>query len=434
LATLVVTAQSADAAIDSILIVHNRYRQAGGEDAVVEAESALLAAHGHRVERLIVGNEAIPDRPSRAEQVRLAIRTVWAGGAARAVAGRAREVGADVVHVHNFLPLLSPAVHGAARATGAAVVQTLHNYRLICPAATLFRDGAPCEDCVGRRIALPAVVHACYRESRPQTAAVTAMLAVHRARRTWDRDVDAFIALTPFGRDRFIAGGLPPDRLFVKSNFLADPGELSLGGPTGSERSARGPFLFVGRLTEEKGVRALLAAWRLVGSELALRIVGDGPLSGEVRAAAESIPSIAFVGRRSPEDVRSEMRTARALLFPSLWYEGMPLTLVEAFAAGLPVIASGLGAMSEMIADGRTGLLVEPGHPAALAAAIETVAGQPDATAAMGAAARRTYIDSYGPEANYAQLATIYRQAMKRRSGLAGPAGPADGARVRLER
>ncbi len=402
--------------IKTILIVHNRYRQSGGEDAVFDAEAELLAQHGHRVERLLVDNDAIPDRLSGADQVRLAVRTVWSGAAAKAIADRSRAVGADVVHIHNFLPLLSPAVHGAARATGAAVVQTLHNYRLICPAATLFRNGAPCEDCVGRPVAVPAIVHACYRHSRSQTAAVAAMLVVHRARRTWHRDVDAFIALTPFGRERFIAGGLPADRMLVKPNFARDPGEPVAVDSYGQRRRTDGPFLFVGRLAEEKGVRILLAAWRLLGPERQLRIVGDGPLAGEVQEASAVTPNVIPVGRRSREDVVAEMRSARALIFPSLWYEGMPVTLIEAFAAGLPVIASGLGAINDVVRDGETGRLVAPGDARALADAVERIAGLPRDAAAMGARARQTYLDKYAPEPNYGQLMAIYRQAMERRS------------------
>jgi glycosyltransferase involved in cell wall biosynthesis len=408
--------------IESVLVVHNRYRQSGGEDAVFDAESELLARHGHRVERLVVDNDEIPDRPSPSYRVRLAVRTVWAGAAAEAVADRARAVGADVVHVHNFLPLLSPAVHGAARATGAAIVQTLHNYRLICPAATLFRDGAPCEDCVGRRVAMPAIVHACYRDSRAQTAAVTAMLAVHRARRTWHRDVDAFIALTTFGRDRFVAGGLPPERLLVKPNFAPDPGDPGDPGDRASDESAgrgrygHGPFLFVGRMAEEKGVRTLLAAWRLLEADVALRIVGDGPLAGEVQAAAAALPGVTYIGPLSREEVQAEMRSARALIFPSLWYEGMPLAVIEALAAGLPVIASGLGAMNDMVDDGQTGRLVTPGDPRALADAVKALAAEANLTASMGTAARRAYLDTYSPEPNYAQLTAIYRQAVGRRS------------------
>jgi len=416
--------------LNSILVVHNRYRQSGGEDAVFEAEADLLAGHGHRVERLVVDNDAIPARPSPAERLRLGLGTVWSRASARAVADRATAVTADVVHIHNFLPLLSPAIHGAARSTGAAVVQTLHNYRLICPAATLFRDGAPCEDCVGLPIALPAVVHACYRDARLPTATVAAMLAVHRARRTWHRDVDAFIALTSFGRARFIAGGLPRGRLFVKPNFVPDPGAQGEGDPgngdsTQSERFGRGPFLFVGRLAHEKGIRPLLAAWRLVGHDRHLRIVGDGPLADDVRSAVEGSPGITFVGRQSPDQVRTEMQSAAALVVPSLWYEGMPLSLIEALAAGLPVIASRLGAMAAMIADGATGLLVTPGDPTALAGAVERFARRPDAAAAMGAAARRAYLETYAPAANYAQLTEIYRRAVVNRSRRPGPVAPA---------
>ena len=407
------------AAIESVLVVHNRYRQWGGDDSLFDAETELLAAHGHRVERLIVDNDAIPDHPSASQRVRLAARTVWSGRAAEAVAERARAVRAGVVHIHNFVPLLSPAVHGSARSTGAAVVQTLHNYRLICPAATLFRDGAPCDDCVGRRVAMPAVVHACYRDSRAQTAVITSMLAVHRARRTWGRDVDAFVALTDFGRDRFVAGGLPADRIVVKPNFVAD---RDGGDPDASpdRRYAEGPFLFVGRLSPEKGVETLLEAWPHVSGGRSLRIVGDGPLASHVRSVAESLPGVTVVGPLSRDEVDREMRSAAALVFPSVWYEGMPITLIEALAARLPVIASRLGAMETMVEDGRTGVLVAPGDPRGLSEGLSLVAGDGPRLAAMGAAARAAYVATYAPDANYARLAGIYAAAVARRRGAPG--------------
>ena len=206
----------------AVLVVHNRYREAGGEDTVVAAETALLVAHGHRVEQLIVDNRDLDANGIRG-RLRLAAGTVWSRDAAARVAQAAKAMSADVVHVHNFLPQLSPAIHGAARATGAAIVQTLHNYRLICPAATLFRDGRPCQDCRSLPVALPAVVHSCYRGSRAETAVVVAMLAVHRTRHTWARDVDAFVALTPFSADRLSAGGIPRARIAIKPNFTEMP-------------------------------------------------------------------------------------------------------------------------------------------------------------------------------------------------------------------
>jgi glycosyltransferase involved in cell wall biosynthesis len=263
---------------------------------------------------------------------------------------------------------------------------------------------------------MPAIVHACYRDSRAQTAAVTAMLAVHRARRTWDRDVDAFIALTDFGRARFIAGGLPADRLLVKPNFAADRGDPHLDERSARVRHTDGAFLFVGRLATEKGIRTLLAAWRQADIGRQLRIVGDGPLADDVRAAAVAMPGITFVGRQSRDEVQAEMRAAAALVFPSVWYEGMPLSVIEAFAAGLPVIASRLGAMEDMVEDGRTGILVEPSNPGALAAAMTRASAHSGALAAMGAVARTVYLETYAPEPNYTQLAGIYRAAVARRS------------------
>jgi glycosyltransferase involved in cell wall biosynthesis len=263
---------------------------------------------------------------------------------------------------------------------------------------------------------MPAIVHACYRDSRAQTAAVTAMLAVHRARRTWDRDVDAFIALTEFGRAKFIAGGLPADRLMVKPNFAADRGEPHLDERSARVRHTDGPFLFVGRLATEKGIRTLLAAWRQADTGRQLRIVGDGPLAGDVQAAAVEMAGITFVGKQSRDEVQAEMRAAAALVFPSVWYEGMPLSVIEAFAAGLPVIASRLGAMEDMVEDGRTGILVEPSNPGALAAAMTRASAHSGALAAMGAVARTVYLETYAPEPNYTQLAGIYRAAVARRS------------------
>ena len=356
----------------SVLVVHNRYRQAGGEDAVVAAETALLAANGHRVETFVVDNADLPDPSGVVGRARLAAETIWSARSAREVAAAARDVGADVVHVHNFLPQLSPSVHGAARDTGAAVVQTLHNYRLVCPAATLLRDGRVCEDCRPMPIALPAVVHACYRGSRAETAVVTAMLAVHRLRRTWVRDVDAFIALTPSAARLLVSGGLPAARLHVKANFVDVPAPPDDGPRDG--------FLFVGRLSVEKGIAPLLAGWRRgrpgVDPDRSSAMARHGPRS---RRPAAVDPTIRLLGQVDRSVVVDEMRRAAALVMPSIWYEGMPMTLVEAFANGLPVIASDLGAMADMVAEGRTGRRFPAGDAGALAGALRDAAADPTA-------------------------------------------------------
>ena len=403
----------------AVLVIHERYREAGGEDSVVAAETALLRDHGHRVETLIEDNSRIPDHPDLPGRISLAAGTIWSRRAAARVRGLVRQLRPDVVHVHNTLPLLSPAVHAAAHAEGVPTVQTLHNYRLVCPVATLFRDGHPCEDCVGRTIAWPGVLHACYRGSRAQTATVAGMLAFHRARRTWWRDVDRFIALTDFARGRLLAGGLPGERIEVKPNFVA--------AEDGSASGGRGTHhLFLGRLVPEKGVRTLLAALSRADGGVTCRFAGTGPLEGEVRAAAgEGVVPLGQLDRRS---VLRELRGARALVLPSVWYEGFPVVLVEAYASGVPVIASRIGSLAELVSDGETGLLVEPGSASDLARALSWSNGHPDEMARMGANAQRRYEACYTPEVNYGQLMGVYERAISRgRSGGRASALPDGG-------
>lgn len=367
-----------------------------------EAEADLLERHGHRVERLVVENSDIPDRPSPRQAIELAVGTVWSRAGARRVRRATERFRAQVVHVHNTFPLLSPAVHAAARSAGAATVQTFHNYRITCPAAILFRDGQHCVDCVGRVFPWPGVVHACYRGSRTKTAVVATFVAVHRVRGTWRRDVDRIIVLSQFQRDVLVRAGLDPERVVTKPNFIDDPGNT--GSHTGS-------FLFVGRLAPEKGVRVLLDAWA-TGISLPVRVVGDGALADVVEQAS-SDSAVEPLGRLAAADVLAEMRDARALILPSLWPEGgLPTVAIEAFAAGLPIIASRIGNMAEAIRDGETGLLFEPGDRRALAAAVQVAIDNPEAFRAMGRAARREYLEQFAPERTYERLLAIYREAI----------------------
>lgn len=387
---------------ERILLIHERYRQRGGEEGVFEAEADLLERHGHRVERLAIDNTEIPDRPSPRQALHLAVGTVWSPEGARLVARATRRFRPEVVHVHNTFPLLSPAVHAAAHAAGAATVQTLHNYRLTCPAATLFRDGRYCEECVGRVIPWPGVVHGCYRGSRTRTVPVAALIAVHRARGTWRRDVDRIIALSYFQRGVLLRAGLDPARVVMKPNFVKDPGE---GG------AHAGTFLFAGRLAPEKGVAVVLDAWA-TGILVPCRVVGDGPLEHDVRrASAASL--IEPVGRLPNYAVLAEMRDARALILPSIWPEGgFPLVAIEAFANGLPIIASRIGNLSEAIRDRQTGLLFEAGDARSLVAAVRTAIEAPDALRAMGRAAREEYRDRYAPDRAYEHLLGVYSEAI----------------------
>jgi len=399
-----------------VLLVHERYQQAGGEDGVFDAQVELLRRRGHDVELLEVDNDEIPASPSVPERLHLAIDTVWSRSGAQRVRAAIRSFRPDVLHAHNTFPLLSPAIHSAARAEGVATVQTLHNYRLICPSAILFRDGQPCHDCVGLPVALPGVIHACYRDSRAASATVAAMSAVHRARRTWTRDVDRFVVLAPFAKLWLARGGIPASRTTVRPNFVDRPIRPLDRGDAGDG------FLFVGRLAEEKGIATLLEAWDRLPAEIRLTIAGSGPLESMVVAAASRHPGITYVGRLSAGAIDAELGRARALIVPSIWYEVCPLTVLEAYAAGRPVIASGHGGLADLVVDGVTGRHVPPGDPMALAAAVREAWADPDGMRALGSAAQAAYIAEYTPARGYTGLLEVYGQAVQRRRGAGAEA------------
>lgn len=381
-----------------VLLVHNFYQQPGGEDQVFEAEGALLERYGHEVIRYTVHNDQVRNLNGAG----LAAATLWNRRTYREVIDLLRVERPRVMHVHNTFPLVSPAVYYAASAEGVAVVQTLHNYRLLCPMAEFFRDGRVCEDCLGR-VPWPGVLHACYRGSRLASGAVATMLVAHRVLKTWEKRVSAYIALTEFGRRKFIEGGLPAQKVLVKPNFIhPDPG---VGKGTG------GYALFVGRLAASKGIETMLAAWERAKGILPLRIVGDGPLSKLVEACAARHEGVDWLGRRSREEVLALMREALVLVLPSEWYEGLPVVILEAYASGLPVLASDLGSLSALVEDRRTGVHFQPGDPADLADKIDWVASHPAVTASMRGGARAEFETRYTAEKNYDLLMGIYDRA-----------------------
>lgn len=383
-----------------VLVVHNRYQHAGGEDSVVCAELGLLRAMGHDVEVLEENNDNIVQWNGAAKA---AFECVYSTSSAQRVRALIEEFQPDVMHVHNFFPRISPAAHYAARAMSVPVVQTLHNYRLLCPSSMFLRDGKRCEACLGKEIPWPAVQYGCYRKSRAASAAVVGMLSVHRALGTWERTVHRFIAPSEFARSKFIEGGLPAARIAVKPHFVSpDPG---------AGNSAGGYALFVGRLSEEKGVQTLLEAWRRMSTRTPLKIVGDGPLASDVRDAAAAMREVGWLGARSREEVLQLMRDAAVLVVPSVSYETFGMVIAEAFAAGLPVAASCLGAMTEMVRDGETGRQFTAGDAGALAEAVQAVLMDPRRRT-MSLNARRAFEERFTAAASYAQLIEIYRQAI----------------------
>ena len=396
-----------------ILAVHNRYQQAGGEDEVFRAETQLLRRAGHDVVEYTRGNDEIGSS-GLLSRAALPLTTVWSRTSAGALRELLRRERFDIAHFHNTLPLISPAAYYACHDAGVPVVQTLHNYRLLCPAATQFRDGSVCEECSETSL-LQSVRHACYRGSRSATAVVAAMLTVHRALETWRDRVDVYIALSEFARDRFIAGGLPADKVLVKANFVdPDPGPRDQPGEGA---------LFVGRLSPEKGAGTVLDAWCRIPAPMRLDLIGDGPERTGLQARSASNDSVRFHGRRPRQATIQAMKQAQFLVFPSEWYEGLPMTIVEAFACGLPVIASRLGTMAEVVADGRTGLHFTPGDAADLAAKVTWARRHPGEMAEMGRAARRTFETAYTAPRNLEVLISVYERAVDNRRAAASQRG-----------
>jgi glycosyltransferase involved in cell wall biosynthesis len=384
-----------------ILLVHNYYQIRGGEDESYEAETRLLRQMGHEVEVYEEKNDRLP----AINPIDLAAKTIWSNSSYRSVREKLQGQKYDLLHVQNFFPLISPSVYYAAKAEGIPVVQSLRNYRLLCPNALFFRDGGVCEDCVGQPIPWAGVVHGCYRQSQIASAGVATMLTVHRLLRTWMEMVDTYITLTQFAKDKFVQGGLPADKIAVKPNFVdPDPG---MGNGTG------GYALYVGRLSVEKGIDTLLAAWEKLSVKMPLKIVGDGPLAEEVMAAAARSPQIEWLGRRPTSEVYDLMGSAMLLIFPSKWYETFGRVAVEAFAKGTPVVGANLGAIAELIETGRTGLLFRPGDADDLAAKIEWAIAHPQQLASMRQQARLEFEAKYTAQPNYHQLMEIYRRSQQ---------------------
>jgi glycosyltransferase involved in cell wall biosynthesis len=391
----------------AVLLGHNTYQWPGGEDVGFAHDGALLERMGHRVVRYQRDNDEIADYGAL-QRARLVGTTVWSLRTQRELRALLEREHVDVAHFRNTFPLISPSAFAACRRAGVPVVLTVPNYRLTCSNAYLYRDGHVCEDCLRRRVKWPAVLHACYHDSRPQSAVVAGMLTVHGMLRTWSRHVDVVLAVSEAVRSMLVEAGLPPDLVHVRHNLVEpDPGDRA-PGPDG------GFALFVGRLSPEKGLDVLLEATRAV-PELPLRIAGDGPERARIERVV-SVPGyehVSLLGSVEHADVFDLMRAARVLVVPSQWHEAFGHVVAEAFACGLPVVASDLGALPELV-DDTVGRVFPATDGSALAGHLRWAATQPDAVAAAGRASRRRYEELFTAEPAYRRLIELYELAGER--------------------
>ena len=382
----------------NILIVHNKYQIKGGEDVVCEAERKMLEQKGHLVKVAIFDNNSIH---ATRDKLKALAGIVSNKASRRRLHADIESFLPDIVHVHNFFPLVSPVVFELAYELKIPTVFTLHNYRLICPGALLLRDERICEECTEKKFATSAIINKCYRNSSVETAALAFMNYWHNKNGTWISKVSKYIVLTEFAKTRFLnsALDLDEDKIMVKPNFVADEG-------VGVARTER--FLFVGRLSQEKGVKILLQAFKK--TDYKLDIIGEGALENLVRDAEKENKNIKYLGVQDKDVVIEKMKTCRALIFPSIWYEGMPMTILEALSCGCPVIASNIGAMQNLIKDDVNGLHFISGDASDLRSKLEKV------TPAMGEMARESYLQQFTQEKNYELLISIYHQAISSES------------------
>jgi glycosyltransferase involved in cell wall biosynthesis len=386
-----------------ILFVHNYYREQGGEDVSFHNEMDLLARHGHQVDKYTRDNHEIQEG-SIGAKLQLFRDTSWSQKTVVDIREKIRESRPQIIHVQNFFPLISPSIFAICREEKIPVVFSVRNYRLICPNGLFFREGHPCEDCLGKSFPYPGVLHACYRDSRFQTLAVASMIQEHNSCRTWHEDVDCFIAVSHFTAGKMVNAGLDIGKIKVKPNFLTD---------LGVEGEKEDYAVFIGRLSPEKGFDTLIQAWKRL-PHLPLKIVGTGPCAAEIQDQFKDLPGVEFLGQLPYAEMIAILRKALVLVCPSIWYETFGRVVMEAFACGVPVVASRIGALTELVGcDQRIGLLFSPGDSEDLVSKMEWLWNHPAEQDRMGKAARKEYLQKYTPQVNYRHLMEIYNQVLE---------------------
>ena len=382
-----------------ILMAHNTHLIPGGEDETFVQEKKLLQQHGHHVIPFICENKIIEHIPLW----KVSLRTLWSFEDYWKVRYIIRDKKPNILHVQNTFPLISPSIFYAAHHENVPTVMSLHNYRLYCLNAYFFRNGRACEDCITQAIPLSGIRYRCYRQSLAGSLVTAGLITLHRILRTYQKQVDAFIALTEFSQQKFAENGIPIEKIHIKPNFT--------GLPNIHNGNREAFFLYVGRLSPEKGISVLLDAWKHIDKNIQLKIAGSGLLENLVQESVNKHSNIEYLGHQPIQEIYKLLSRTQALIFPSLWYEGMPRTIVEAFSQGTPVIASKLGAMATMIQNEVTGLHFEPGNSLSLVNSIHWFLNHSHCIESMRQSTLQDFQEKYTATQNYNQLMEIYDAA-----------------------
>ena len=382
-----------------VLLCHNFYTQAGGEDTVFYNEKKLLESNDHIVSLYIEKNNTINNLTKKFS---VFMNSAYSEKAKLKFKNLLDLESPDIVHIHNFFPLITPSIYEACKEYNVPAIQTLHNYRIICSAATLLKDGKICEICI-KNSPYHSVIHKCYQQSYIGSFALARMISTHNVLDTWNEKLHSIIVLTNFSKNKFTEAGINPLKLTVKPNFIEDP-------KIKKQVNAKKYILFVGRLSIEKGIDFLISAWHSNSNLPELRIIGDGPLYKQY--SNKKLSNITFLGRKEKNEIYQEMSNASCLVFPSIWYEGFPMVILEAFAIGLPVVSSNLGSMSSIIKNGYNGLHFEPSNKADLIKKVLSISNNNELEAELSKNARTDYEQFYTPEKNYEMLINIYKRAI----------------------
>lgn len=387
-----------------ILLIHNQYQQLGGEDTILATEGDLLESYGHQVYRYLINNYQLQEMNPLA----ISKATLWNNKVYQELRTLIHETKSEVAHFHNTFPLISPAAYYAAKAEGIPVIQTLHNFRLLCSNGLFFRDGQICEDCLHYKNPVPGIIHACYRNNRIATTAATLTVKFHSFLGTWSKAIDLFITYSNFAHQKFIEGGLPQEKIAFKTNFLYPAPPIGMGNGNYA--------LFVGRLAPEKGTRTLLTAWKKLQNQIPLKIVGDGPLADQVAVEAAQLSGVEWLGRKPLKEIYHLMGQAKFLIIPSEWYETFGRVGIEALAKGTPLIVAKVGALAELVKHQYNGLHFRLGDPEDLVTQVQWLLDRPLELSEMRHHARREFEAKYSAANNYLRLMEIYRLAITNNS------------------